>query len=300
MAVISELIDAGLVLKEQGNYQAAIEHFRQLHQTYPDHARIMFELAGAWQGFGVIEQALPLYRQLLEMPKNQALSPKDMPRLYTQMGACLRIQGQLDEALEVINAGLALYPTYRPLRAYRMFVRHDGGDYENAMLEAFDLMLEALAPTKWDMYEDDITAIVETIREQVPDNVVVHADADLIDAVLDEASAIAHGDDDGLVMLLGGVEDDPAVEMEHDGIILVEAGDDEDEEPFEIEVKVIQPQKSVPRKPSKQTDSQFGKNPVKIDIDGGDVPSAPKQDAASDDDDSTASSGKVSIPIDFD
>jgi hypothetical protein len=185
-----------------------------------------------------------------------------------------------------------------------MFIRHDGGDYQNAMLEAFDLMLETLAPTKWDVYEDDIIAIVGAIREQVQNDVIARVDADLIDAVLDEASAIAHGDDDGLAALLGDVVDDPETEPDHDGIILVEVGDDDDDEPFEIEVKVIQPQKSTPQKPPKPAkqgaDSQFGKNPVKIDIDGDDVPSEPKQDAPSDDDDTTASSGKVSIPIDFD
>ena len=48
MAVISELIDVGLRLKEQGNQKSAIEHFRQLHTTYPGNARIMFELAASW------------------------------------------------------------------------------------------------------------------------------------------------------------------------------------------------------------------------------------------------------------
>ena len=33
MAVISELIDVGLQLKSQGKHEAAIEHFRQLHET---------------------------------------------------------------------------------------------------------------------------------------------------------------------------------------------------------------------------------------------------------------------------
>ena len=49
MAVVTELIDAGLQMKRQGNLRGAIEHFRQLHSTYPGNARIMFELAGTWE-----------------------------------------------------------------------------------------------------------------------------------------------------------------------------------------------------------------------------------------------------------
>ena len=89
MAVISELIDAGLQLKAQEKHEAAIEHFRQLHETYPDNARVKFELAAAWSAFGVPEQALPLYRELLALPKRQGLPAKDMPRLYARLSSTL-------------------------------------------------------------------------------------------------------------------------------------------------------------------------------------------------------------------
>lgn len=322
MAVISELIDAGLALKEQGNHQAAIEHFRQLHVTYPDHARIMFELAGSWQIFNVPEQALPLYRELLAMPKSQGLPPKELPRLYTQMGASLRLMGQFAESLEIIEAGLSLFPNYRPLRAYHMFALYSAGFHQNAMVESLKLMLESLAPTKWDVYEDDIVAIVKEIHERVPapdtsdladwefdefwgeegqdkppevDD--VETDEPIADEP-DEANIIA--DNDGIDNTVTA-DDTPDTQAIDEGKIPV-ADDDDEDEPFDIQVKVVKKDKKKP-KASKKDSQQFGKKPVKIDIHnmGDDEPAQPADtDPESDDDISSPSSGKIDIPIDFD
>ena len=127
MAVISELIDAGLQLKAQKKHEAAIEHFRQLHETYPDNARVKFELAAAWSAFGVPEQALPLYRELLALPKRKGLPAKDMPRLYARLTSTLYDLREFEEALEVVEEGLRLHPSYRPLRAFRIFSQFGAG-----------------------------------------------------------------------------------------------------------------------------------------------------------------------------
>lgn len=339
MAVISELIDAGLSLKEQGNHQAAIEHFRQLYQTYPDHARIMFELAGAWQLFGVPEQALPLYRRLMAMPKSQGLPPKEMPRLYTQMGACLRLMGQFSESLEIIEEGLALYPDYRPLRAYRMFALHSSGYHQNAMLDALELMLESLAPTKWDLYENEIVGIVSSIRERIPepntddleewvfdeywtdeskkstsnsDDVSVNDGAVSVDAIIDEATAITNGEEPERVEIVEIEE--PDADKPTDGKIQIEDDNDADDGEFEVEVKVIKSKKPQPKskKPKFSIidyDEVFGDTPEKIDITEGDdeendPPKATKEDksskTSSDDEPKAPPSGKINIPIDLD
>jgi len=338
MAVISELIDAGLHLKQQGNHQAAIEHFRQLHKTYPDHARIMFELAGSWQSMGIPEQALPLYQRLMAMPKSQGLPPKEMPRLYTQMGACLRLLGQFTESLEIIEEGLVLYPDYRPLRAYRMFALHSAGYHQNAMIDALELMLQSLAPTKWDLYEEEIIDIVKDLRDRIPSpdtedladwvfdeywteegaTVTPESDDDLsdsedeetvdVDEVLDEAEAITNGDE---TELIEADEEPPQEDTVAEGTIEVEDIGVEEDDEFEVEVKVIKKDKPGTKKSSSKTDeNQFGKKPVKIDInatgdtvadvgnDEADTEDTP--DTSSDDDQTPPKSGKINIPVDID
>ena len=293
MAVITELIDAGLQLKQQGNLRGAIEHFRQLQATYPGNARILFELAGAWRAFDVPEQALPLYRELLALPKGQGLPPKDMPRLYTHLGATLLALGENAEANEIIEAGLRLHPSYRPLRAWRILSLQRGGAQELALLDALELMLESLAPSRWDIFEDDIVAAVRQMRQDLA------ADESLAPAVTaDEASAPAEARDATEI-----VSTESAANAGETRAIEVSDAADAPAE-VEVSVTVVKPatqQKKRAKRPKRKKPKQapqMGKNAVRIDIvDDKSEGRAPKQTA---DDDPPAQSGSLKIPLDPD
>lgn len=265
MPVISELIDAGLGLKQQGNHQAAIVHFRQLNAAYPDHARILFELADSWQAFGVPEQALPLYRQLTALPESQGLPPKDVPRLYAQMGKALLLLDQFTESLAIIDEGLRKYPAYRPLRAYRMFALRRAGLHQQAMVESLELMVESLAPSKWDTFEEDIIQMVKTLRASISQP----EDAEF------EAT------------------ETPAAETSAPPPDQITVTDDDDmTKDLELEVKVRQPR-------PKSRKEQFGRKPIQIDI-SSDQEADNDVHASAADDPAPPNAGKVMIPIDFD
>ena len=127
----------------------------------------MFELADSWRAFGVPEQALSLYQQLMALPKGQGLPPRDVPRLYTQMGATLQGLDKYAESLAIIDEGLRLYPAYRPLRAWRLFALCETGRHQQAVVECLALMVESLAPSKWDVFEEDILRAVKTLGERI-------------------------------------------------------------------------------------------------------------------------------------
>lgn len=263
MAVISELIEAGLKLKQQGSHQAAIEHFRQLQATYPGHARIMFELADSWRAFDVPEQALGLYRQLMALPKGHGLPPRDVPRLYAQMAATLLVLERSVESLAVIDEGLRLHPAYRPLRAYRMFALHQAGLHQEAMVESLELMVESLAPSKWDAFEEDIVQIIKAMRGR-----------------LEEGTVDEHEE---------GARPPTEASEEADASASDGKGEEFEDEEFEIEVKVRQP---PPKSRKRGRQRQFGSKPVQIDISDDETPTAA--------DDGPPASGKISIPIDLD
>ncbi len=294
MAVITELIDAGLQLKQQGNLRGAIEHFRQLQATFPGSARILFELAGAWRAFDVPEQALPLYRELLALPKSQGLPPKDMPRLYTHLGATLLALGENAEASEIIEAGLRLHPGYRPLRAWRILSLRRGGDHELALLDALELMLESLAPSRWDIFEDDIVAAVRQMRQDLA------ADESLAPAATSKSSSAPNAE---------AREPAPALSAanttDSQPIKVADAADAPAE--VEVAVNVVKPAAQTkkrgkrgkrPQKNQAKPASQMGKRAVRIDIvDDKSEGSARKQEA---DDDPPAPSGSLKIPLDPD
>lgn len=289
MAVITELIEAGLRLKRQGNPNGAIEHFRQLLATYPDHARIMFELAGAWRAFGVPEQALPLYRQLLALPKGQGLPPKDMPRLYTQLGATLGTIGEHEESLAIIEEGLRLHPSYRPLRAWRIFALHSAGSTQLALLDALDLMLESLAPSRWDIFEDDIIASVKAMRaslqvEQADKSGAANAGAPA-EPQESEAPAIQ-------------ADRSAAEPTDRQPIAITNTADTAADVEIAVTVRKPKWKKRKSSRPSKTKSKsrQLGKSAVRIDISSAD--NAPA--AGSADEEPPAPAGSLKIPLDPD
>lgn len=296
MAVITELIEAGLRLKRAGNLRGAIEHFKQLHTTYPDHARIMFELAATWRVLGVPEQALPLYIELLAMPKNAGLPPKDMPRLYTQLGATLLEMGDEQEALDIIDEGLALHPSYRSLRAWRLFALSAAGATQLALLEALELMLESLAPSRWDIFEDDIKAMVKAMRADLPAQ-----DADRLDDGTAAEQAKTGGGppadsvDQAMTAELddAGEADDPPQRRE-----IAVSSEAANTGAVDVAVNLVTPKKRQgnPRAKKQELRPQMGKKSVRIDISGESDEPAPQAD----DDADAASSGTFKIPIDPD
>ena len=292
MAVITELIEAGLRLKRGGNLGGAIEHFKQLRATYDGHPRIMFELAACWRAFGVPERALPLYRDLLAMPQGKGLPPKDKPRLYTQLGATLLELGDQVGARAIIEEGLRLHPGYRSLRAWRIFALAQAGDSQRALLDALELMLESLAPSRWDIFEAEVKATVAAMRENLPDqDIVVEAPtADNSEAPSAEQPA------DNSARAIADQREIASGERPHRSGKINIASDDQDAAETEVAVNLVKPTRKKKSRRDKHPRPQMGKKAVRIDISG--ESEAPEEEP--DDDEGADPEGSLKIPIDFD
>lgn len=286
MAVITELIQAGLSLKRGGNLGGAIEHFKQLHATYPAHARIMFELAACWRAFGVPEQALPIYRELLAMPKAQGLPPKDMPRLYTQLGATLLELGDSAESLAIIEDGLRLHPSYRSLRAWRIFALTQAGESNVALLDALELMLESLAPSRWDIFETEIKAVVKAMRASLPAESAI-PESDIAESK--STKQVAEPTDTSVERESAdsAVSQDAQIDVTSDAPNATET---------DVPVNLVKPPRKKLSRRKKSSRPQLGKKAVRIDISGESDAPAKKRDG----DDAAAAAGALKIPIDPD
>ena len=291
MAVITELITAGLRLKRGGNLSGAIEHFKQLQTTYPDHARIKFELAACWRAFGVPEQALPLYRELLAMPKNQGLPPKDIPRLYTQLGATLLEMDDSADSLAIIEQGLRLHPSYRSLRAWRIFALSKAGEPQSALLDALELMLESLAPSRWDIFEADIKALVKAMRDNLPDQDAI-VDAESVDKA---ASSITEQAEAPTEQAAKYPLDTTGEGEEPQRSRIDVSSDAADATETDVAVNLVKPMKKKPSR-KKKSRPQMGKKAVRIDISG----ESDEPTTENDEDDAAAAGASLKIPIDPD
>lgn len=289
MAVITELIDAGIQLKRQGNLRGAVEHFRQLRSTYPGNARIMFELAETWTAFNVPGQALPLYQDLLALPKGQGLPPKDLPRLYTRLGATWLMLGEVRNALTTIEEGLRLHPSYRPLRVWRIFALNSSGSDNVALLDALELMLESLAPSRWDIFEADIVAAVKQMRADLTDEEVQTPTDKTKDKAPQRKSRKSAGAGKTKKTSDAPLAISVSDNAEADDVVAAGA---------EVSVEVKEPKKKSrkPRRKKPTKRAQLGKRAVRIDI-------SAAGDSAEDDtnnDEPPASVSPLNIPVDID
>lgn len=290
MAVITELIEAGTRLKQSGNLQGAIEHFKQLHTTYPANARVMFELAACWRAFGVPEQALPLYRELLALPKGQGLPPKDIPRLYTQLGATLLEMDEKTESLAIIEEGLRLHPSYRSLRAWRIFALNYSASHQTALVDALELMLESLAPSRWDIFEADIKAKVKAMRADLPAHELDTAGEIVLDKPADAPAETE--DRSGAIQFEVAGEEEKASQRSEIAIMSDAPGTAE----TELAVNLVAPRKRKKTRRKSKPKAQLGKKAVRINISGeGDEPAQ-----TADDDEKNTAGGALKIPIDPD
>jgi glycosyltransferase involved in cell wall biosynthesis/tetratricopeptide (TPR) repeat protein len=95
----------------------------------PDHPFTLFNLAGVCEELGRPEEALPYIRRSLALSH-----PQDsiVRKLYVMLSRCLRLLGQLDEALAALREGRGHYPQDAELLYQEGIVREQRGDLPGA------------------------------------------------------------------------------------------------------------------------------------------------------------------------
>ena len=204
--------------------------------------------------------------------------------------------GEYNEARETIEAGLRLHPSFRPLRAWRIFSLRSGGDHELALLDALELMLESLAPSRWDIFEGDIVAAVQSMRAELS------ADESLNPApVAEDASAAEAREHEAGPARISASAAAPAPAQPIQIAESAKAPADVD-----VAVNVVKPAaerkkraRRSSRKRTKKQAPQLGKKAVRIDIvDNNAEGQAPAKPAI--DDEPPAQAGSFKIPVDPD
>ena len=130
-------IEAGLQLERAGKEREAIEYFRALVERYPDNPRVHFEYAGAYDFAGYEAEAIPIYREAMRL----GLVGDDLARAYLQLGSSLRNVGQHQQAIEVLDEGLARFPDFTPLRIFHAFALYSAGQGKEAIIELLEMLL---------------------------------------------------------------------------------------------------------------------------------------------------------------
>jgi len=95
----------GIVLKDQGKLEEAIEAYNEALAIKPNYADACYNMGVTLEEQGKLEEAIEAY--------NKALSLKpDYAEAYNNMGIVLKDQGKLEESIEAYNKALSIKPDY--------------------------------------------------------------------------------------------------------------------------------------------------------------------------------------------
>jgi len=99
----------GLALKNQGQLDQAIAHYRRAINIWPDYVEAHYNLGGAYIEKGEIDEALAEYRRAIEIRPEEADS-------HNNYGSALRELKQFDQAETEYKRALSLRPQYLEAR----------------------------------------------------------------------------------------------------------------------------------------------------------------------------------------
>lgn len=133
---LADLLRLGEAHLARGDPKAAIAVFEKAHRMAPERPEAISLLADALAGAGRSEEALPLYRRLLELEPDNAGALNNVAYLLADRGE------RLDEALRDIQRALKLAPQQAALRDTLGYVYLKRGAIDSA-LQVFRGLVEA-------------------------------------------------------------------------------------------------------------------------------------------------------------
>ena len=124
----------GVVLKEQGKLEGAIESYQRALKIKPDYADAHNNMGIALQDQGKLADAIESYQRALTIKPNYADA-------HNNMGMMLQDQGRLDDAIKAYQRALKIKPDYAEAHNNMGNVLKDQGKRDEA-IESYQLALK--------------------------------------------------------------------------------------------------------------------------------------------------------------
>ena len=122
-------LDRIAAARDRGAMAPTIAALLDMQQRYPGHARVLYELAGAYDTAGEEATAAGFYEQAL----SAGLSGDVLRRCYLQYGSTLRNLGRTAESLAVFAEARRSYPGSASLRVFEALSLHADGRVDAAL-----------------------------------------------------------------------------------------------------------------------------------------------------------------------
>lgn len=166
---------------EQFDLMAAIEEARELRrddeleesqamllelmERFPDHPLVLFEVGGSYDVLGEEEMAVPYYRQSIAA----GLQGDDLHECLVCLGSSLRVLGETDEAVSMLDQAVDEFPDRNSGRVFLALAQYSNGEADLAVSNLLSLLLKTTSDEDILAYADALDYYVDNLDETLDD-----------------------------------------------------------------------------------------------------------------------------------
>lgn len=157
---LDDELDRIFAARDRSNMQPTIDALLPLFASNPKNARLLYEVAGAYDTDGQEEVARSFYERALAA----GLEGDLLRRCYVQYGSTLRNIGEYENSLEVFETARRTFPDSPALGAFEAISLHAAGHPDAAVATLLDLLVNFINSPDIDRYKPAISGNAAFIR----------------------------------------------------------------------------------------------------------------------------------------
>jgi tetratricopeptide (TPR) repeat protein len=150
-------LDRIFAARDRDDMAPTIAALLPLHDEHPHDARVLYELAGAYDTAGDEERALGLYEQATA----EGLEGDLRRRCYLQHGSTLRNVGRVEDSLALFTQARAEFPESAALGVFESLSLHAAGRPSTALASVLLLLADHVESEDLDRYKPAVRGNAE-------------------------------------------------------------------------------------------------------------------------------------------
>lgn len=137
-----------------------------LYERYPEHARVLYELGGAYDTAGEEATAAGFYERAM----SRGLSGDALRRCFLQYGSTLRNLGRIDESLALFARARHEFPGSVSLGAFEALTLNAAGRAGIALASLLTLLADHVESDDLDRYKPALRGYAEYVASLAPES----------------------------------------------------------------------------------------------------------------------------------
>jgi tetratricopeptide (TPR) repeat protein len=160
-AALMAAIEDARNLRRDDDLEASQERLLELMEEYPDHPLVLFEVGGSYDVMGEEEMAIPYYRRAIAA----GLEGSDLQECLVCLGSTLRVTGETDEAVTILEQAAEEFPDRNSGRVFLALAYYSNGEADRAVSTLLSILLETTTDPDIQGYADALEYYRDNLDE---------------------------------------------------------------------------------------------------------------------------------------